>query len=309
MDTGNSRVTFSRLGEFGQFGNQLFQISGTIGIAASLGLEVTLPAWRYRHHFPALPESYFSREQNSGAIIDAAYLCYQRLGYDACLYMQDPTLWANCEQRVLTYLTPSLSVFDRVEGPALDALRLISDESRTCIALHVRRGDYINSSSHVVLPMDYYRRALSIVGPGEIIVFTDDREWCLRNFEWCLPRVVVSSPSAIIDFVLMTQCDRHVIANSTFSWWASYLARSDRVVMPDSWFTASEPRRLELSSRLRFRQSIQVGYDEDDTDGRVDGRGADVSSTRRGQRGAVKRLAFLEAALEELILAVRREGS
>jgi len=39
-------VTFNRLGAYGRFANQLFQISGTIGIARRNGFNFAFPLWR-----------------------------------------------------------------------------------------------------------------------------------------------------------------------------------------------------------------------------------------------------------------------
>ena len=34
----------------------------------------------------------------------------------------------------------------------------------------------------------------------------------------------------------MTLCDRHIIANSTFSWWGAWLSNSKQVIAPTKWF-------------------------------------------------------------------------
>jgi hypothetical protein len=36
---------------------------------------------------------------------------------------------------------------------------------------------------------------------------------------------------------LMSKCDYHIIANSSFSWWGSWLAQSKKTICPRQWFS------------------------------------------------------------------------
>jgi hypothetical protein len=38
------------------------------------------------------------------------------------------------------------------------------------------------------------------------------------------------------DMALMTRCNAHILANSSFSWWGAWLADSDFRIMPAPWF-------------------------------------------------------------------------
>ena len=44
-------ITFNKLGQYGRFGNQLFHIASTIGIAKKQGYEFSFPNWSERAHF------------------------------------------------------------------------------------------------------------------------------------------------------------------------------------------------------------------------------------------------------------------
>jgi hypothetical protein len=35
-------------------------------------------------------------------------------------------------------------------------------------------------------------------------------------------------------------CDYHIIANSTFSWWGSWLAKSKGTISPKEWYTVDK---------------------------------------------------------------------
>ena len=88
--------------------------------------------------------------------------------------------------------------------------------------------------------MDYYNRALAIIDSkvqvDHVYVFSDDMKWCKENFKdsRC---VFVQWYLDFVDLYLMSLCQHNIIADSTFSWWASYLNvnRSKIVVAPTPW--------------------------------------------------------------------------
>jgi len=38
------------------------------------------------------------------------------------------------------------------------------------------------------------------------------------------------------DLCLMSLCKYHIIANSSYSWWGSWLAKSEKTIAPQKWF-------------------------------------------------------------------------
>ena len=111
------------------------------------------------------------------------------------------------------------------------------------VSIHVRRGDYLHFDGLPVCSSAYYRAALSIVGSyTKVFVFSDDIEYCKAEFA-DLEEVtfVDNTESDLEDMALMSMCDAHVIANSTFSWWAAWFGEqaspTERVVVaPAPWF-------------------------------------------------------------------------
>jgi hypothetical protein len=128
--------------------------------------------------------------------------------------------------------------------------RKLSDEMMTgdSIALHVRRGDYLNATAletHVALGVEYFRAALQHILPRvdrpHVYVFSDDPQWVAAHLDIpCRSTIVMhnSGATAYRDMQLMSQCKHNIIANSTFSWWSAWLNESpDKlVVAPDRWF-------------------------------------------------------------------------
>ena len=116
--------------------------------------------------------------------------------------------------------------------------------SPSSVAVHVRRTDYVNNPNLVLLDADYYRRAMdrmrSAVPDARFFVFSDDPGWCLNAFQRDDVEVCTHSDpfNPLLDLHLMSLAGHHVIANSSYSWWAAWLGKKafQQVLMPDRWF-------------------------------------------------------------------------
>lgn len=117
------------------------------------------------------------------------------------------------------------------------------------ISLHIRRGDYLSTvdarSVHFVCNLDYYKRAMieietKILKPTYFI-FSDDIEWAKKNIKIKNNHHYIDHNKSIEsynDMRLMSLCDHHIIANSSFSWWGAWLnPKIDKIVIaPKKWF-------------------------------------------------------------------------
>jgi len=112
----------------------------------------------------------------------------------------------------------------------------------SCVAIHVRRGDYVNLShihTNLAEHSNYYQDAVSMFPDHHKVIFSDDVEWCKKKFgTGC---TFVSTGDDVLDFYLMSAIDNKIIANSSYSWWAAWLGEGDesKIVAPDSWFKNS----------------------------------------------------------------------
>jgi hypothetical protein len=120
------------------------------------------------------------------------------------------------------------------------------------VSLHIRRGDYVsipaNNSVHGTCSLDYYRIALEsltkTVKRPHIFIFSDDPEWVRKNFNLAHPSTLVEINGTKQDYEdlrLMSLCNHHIIANSTFSWWGAWLCKSPdkQIYAPGKWFNSS----------------------------------------------------------------------
>jgi len=104
-----------------------------------------------------------------------------------------------------------------------------------CCSLHVRRGDYIGHPNfdNVCTPT-YYRNAIAEVrarvGENTIFyVFSDDINWCHEQFgnEGFNYIDCNYGKDSWQDMMLISHCHHHIMANSTFSWWGSFLGEKE----------------------------------------------------------------------------------
>jgi hypothetical protein len=124
------------------------------------------------------------------------------------------------------------------------------------VSLHIRRGDYETLRTTIgMLDFAYYENALEELDTQkeitEIWVFSDDvakastilsrsRFLKFMNFQ------IASSLGEIDSLAAMSLCNRHVIANSTFSWWGAFLTGGQgKIMAPDKWFrNGDDPYKL-----------------------------------------------------------------
>lgn len=129
-----------------------------------------------------------------------------------------------------------------------EAIRVLAEEisKHNSVCVHLRRGDYVGNKAHEVVGMEYYKEGITYLGKNtaieKIYVFSDDIEWCKNNLIFEFPTTFVGQ-----EYVghkdeghmyLMSRCRHFIIANSSFSWWAAWLAECKEkiVVCPKQWF-------------------------------------------------------------------------
>jgi hypothetical protein len=120
------------------------------------------------------------------------------------------------------------------------------------ISIHVRRGDYLKPEVniyHGTLPPIYYQKAQKRieerVSCPHYFIFSDDPDWCRSNLLFLANDATIVSETNHAgweDMYLMSLCQHHIIANSTYSWWGAWLNENPYkiVIAPDKWFATLE---------------------------------------------------------------------
>lgn len=153
--------------------------------------------------------------------------------------------------RLIAYLQ-SVGLWEKSPAQYLDEIN-----NTRSVSVHVRRGDYLTLENQElfggICTEEYYIEGMRLMRercPGcSFYLFCNDKDWARENFTGRKDVTLVdlhhggeSSTDGEIDFdcaefVLMSRCQHHILANSSFSWWASYLgsASDSFVLAPDRW--------------------------------------------------------------------------
>lgn len=138
-------------------------------------------------------------------------------------------------------------------SPANAKLKAHIKNTLDSIFLHIRRGDYLQIEYYENLCRGkYYEGSICLMKSKlkkpHIFIFSNDIAWCKKEFlgilsDECKEGVEFEfvanngEDSAIQEMELMRSCQNAIIANSTFSWWASYLINNPQkiVAMPNNY--------------------------------------------------------------------------
>lgn len=122
-------------------------------------------------------------------------------------------------------------------------------QQKNSAMVHVRRGDYVHLASaarvHGFIGLDYYQQGMRAIldkNPDvHFFVFSDDLQWAKENLPHQDRITYIESlekeDAVIQELELMTHCGQHLIANSSLSWWAAWLAKKEGglVICPNHW--------------------------------------------------------------------------
>jgi hypothetical protein len=226
--------TYRQLGTNGALGNQLWEIAGTVGTALRAHEDYEFPMWDYTDYF-YIPNRLFKHNVSDNAKdLSPAYL-------------QELYHFEEYADLIHLYFKPSkMAEQIMAKSPIYEA--------EDTIAVHVRRANNLNlPDHHPVCPIEYFEGAVDLAGEGQLVVFSDDLEWCKKQelfkdaiFADGNPDDIdiyeltgaqpLSLQSVVIDLLLMTTCSKHIISNSSFSWWGAWLANSEEVYYPQRWY-------------------------------------------------------------------------
>jgi len=249
-----SALTCTCIGDKGRLGNQLFQLAAVIGISTrndvdiifsnnildtQLGQLLDLSEFNTNTSTPQYltKKIHEKREFYYSDII----IPKNKYTYDIDGYFQSYLYFADVDEKIHESFKIKQSLIDKMikKYPAC--------KFKNSIAIHVRRGDYINAENlktYTQCNIEYYNTAFETIlkklknESYSVIICSEDINWCKTHLN-IKNAIYSNNTSWDEDFTLLSLCQHQIMANSTFSWWSAYLKPLDEihhVVAPTPWF-------------------------------------------------------------------------
>lgn len=241
-------ITFKLLGKYGRLGNQMFQFAFLYGAGKKNGYEI---GFDYSNQ-PLIAKIFNLPAKNSDGINqphmldengNAGYIETKGIpdNMDMKGYFQNNKYIDEIELDL-----KNIFVFNEEKmKKCYEFIKQFREKvGKELVALHVRRTDYLTAAAtHFVCDKNYYDAAISKFGNDyHYILFTDDKQWCAEQFKH-VPNIIMNNNTET-DLILMSLCDHHIISNSSYSWWGSWLNENldKKIIAPKRWYNVTGPK-------------------------------------------------------------------
>ena len=241
-------ITYTALGKNGRLGNQMFQYATLFSVCFLRGQTPGIPreghqlfdTFKLENADTLLDNQKFDYKYDEPDFSFSPNVFLAPDGTDLHGYFQSPHYFRHCAKA----LRKEFIFHDEIVEKARHQMQVFENE-HVC-SLHVRRGDYLNLSDyHTNLSSDYYQNAVNtIIGnfqDAKFLIFSDDIEWCKKTFVDNRISYAEIGDDAV-EMCMMSMCNSHIIANSSFSWWGAWLSASNAVIAPKQWFSKKGPK-------------------------------------------------------------------
>jgi len=249
----------------GRLGNQMFQYAVCRAVAKRR---------EYNFSFPLKGDEYIINDEGhhltdyfdvdtgvrDAPILGVYWENWDTLGYDEAIFsvadfsllvgfFQSERYFEGIEDEVRSWFRPK---YETKAGAFLSE----RDPEDHCF-IHFRGGDYRGKDGWI-LGMHYFREAMSAVEsarPGvRFVVVTDDVPLASEMFG----NIECVRNDMMTDFEILKSAKQRIISNSTFSWWASWLAGDSLTVAPDRWINHNRPGSGFFPADIRTEKFLYV---------------------------------------------------
>lgn len=220
-------ITFSQLGKYGRRANQMFQSAATIALSLRNNDDYLLPPCDLTNT-TNIPLDKFLNNIRFTSTYNEPHYHFSPIPYKQNLnlhgYYQSFLYFNDYSNDIKKLLMPNVEI-NKMTGYT---------------SIHVRRTDYLihKNCYHTLTRQNYYDKAMEASDGKDFLIFSDDIEWCKKEFVGNEFEFSDGNPDHY-DLALMANCDNgHIIANSSYSWWGAYLSVNPegKVIYPSLWF-------------------------------------------------------------------------
>jgi hypothetical protein len=205
----------------GGVGNQLFQWAYGKSLAVKYNTTLFLDTSFYSNQTGNTPRSYELDKfpnliyQNSDIELKETIGVVDNFNYGELLYKENYNYYLNGFWQSEKYFSNISDLIREQLQPTTETLEKLKQYiNGKSISLHVRRTDYVTSNGfHPVQTVEYYNKAIETIGNyDQILVFSDDINWCKENLKY-ENVLFVENQDNLEDMWLMSLCDHNIIAN------------------------------------------------------------------------------------------------
>jgi hypothetical protein len=232
----------------GRLGNQIFQFAFLYGIYKRKNYSIHLPKLEKSQFWKCFdivePEIHTFKSDDFKSIIQEKTGCYN---FDKTLIEQGD----NC---MYSGYFQSYFYFDEFKNDLIKTLKFknhiikegdleLNKFKKNLVSVHVRRTDYLaNPIWGDLIKEGYYEKAIKDIKENDdVLVFSDDVQF-VKNYFKNKKNYHVIEKNEYVSLYMMTKCNKHIIANSSFSWMGAYLSGKENITCPNPWFPSIFPK-------------------------------------------------------------------
>ncbi len=151
-------------------------------------------------------------------------------------------------ERISVKLKESLNLVSELENSMYPGISKLRERNSVCISIMVENG--LKNPMYDVCTREYWQKAIEyMLGQVEnplFFVCSDNVEYVKEHFIDCEKYDVICQAKEFpvhLSLAAMSLCKHFIIGNTTFGWWAQYLAENSSkiVVAPSKWMNIDMP--------------------------------------------------------------------
>lgn len=217
---------------------------------------------------PYIVEQFFSSCQNqkihngikyltslTGTYLQEADFSLTQLKKNRLTYLDGYWQNAHLINEIKTNLCATFNLKPKLSIGAMDIIA--KTRMHNTVAIHIRRGDFVSNKKNLaklgICDLSYYEKAIDELStrtkPSRYFIFSDDIKWVQKEFPSHLKEhfSYIEGLEDFEDFEIMKSCNHHIIANSSFSWWAAKLntSKNQVVIAPAIFEIDSRPNAID----------------------------------------------------------------